>query len=62
MADLPAGWVPDWMETVAAVVPVSQEKMVVVGRHGGPGFERSELARLRYLASLGAMQSRRNDE
>lgn len=58
VVDLPESWVPDWMETVAAVVPVSARKVIIVGRHGGPEFEPSELARLRYLASLGAAQSR----
>lgn len=62
VVDLPAGWVPDWIETVAAVIPVAHDQVVVVGRHGGPTFESSELARLRYLASLGAMQSRRNGQ
>lgn len=56
VADLPAGWAPDWMETIAAVMPISPNHTVIVGRHGGPPFERSELARLRYIASLGAMQ------
>lgn len=52
--DLPEGWVPDWVETVAAVIPVGHGTAIVMGRSGGPQFERSEIARLRYIASLGA--------
>lgn len=58
VAELPDDWIPDWIETVAAIVPVGQNNTVVVGRNGGPPFERSELARLRYIASLGAVQMR----
>lgn len=50
--DLPAGWVPEWVETTAGVVPVGHEMAVVVGRHGGPEFLEAEMARLRYLATL----------
>ncbi|WP_432557850.1 ACT domain-containing protein [Granulicoccus sp. GXG6511] len=54
-ADLPAGWVPEWVETVIGVIPVGSDRAVVAGRHGGPDFLAAEMARLRYLATLISM-------
>lgn len=51
-ADLPAGWVPQWVETVVGVVPVGGQRAIITGRHGGPDFLAAEMARLRYLATL----------
>lgn len=48
---LPAGWLPQWPETVAAVVPCNH-RCLVVGRQGGPDFLDSELRRLSHLAAL----------
>lgn len=50
--DLPAGWVPQWVETTAGVVPLGRHLAIVAGRHGGPEFLAAEMARLRYLATL----------
>lgn len=50
--ELPAGWIPQWVETTVGVVPVGRDLAVVVGRHGGPEFLTAEMARLRYLATL----------
>lgn len=51
-AELPFGWVPDWVDTTVALTPLSSDRCLVLGRHGGPDFMPSELARLRYLATL----------
>lgn len=51
-AELPAGWVPHWVETVIGVIPVGGHRAIIAGRHGGPGFLAAEMARLRYLATL----------
>lgn len=50
--ELPAGWVPQWVETTAGIVPLGNELAIVAGRHGGPQFLTAEMARLRYLATL----------
>ncbi|MDO5498971.1 MAG: amino acid-binding protein [Propionibacteriaceae bacterium] len=50
--ELPAGWVPHWVETVIGVIPVGGGRAIVAGRHGGPDFLAAEMARLRYLATL----------
>lgn len=50
--------VPEWESTVLAATPARDRKgrhlVVVVGRHGGPEFLASELARLGHMASLAA--------
>ncbi|KAA1380565.1 ACT domain-containing protein [Aeromicrobium fastidiosum] len=50
--------VPEWESTVLAATPARDRKgnglVVVVGRHGGPEFLDSELARLGHMASLAA--------
>lgn len=51
-AELAKGWVPDWVETTVATTPVRGGRALVLGRHGGPGFLATELARLRHLAAL----------
>lgn len=50
--ELPDSWVPEWVETVAAVIPIGGQRAIIAGRHGGPDFLTAELARLRYLATL----------
>lgn len=50
--ELPAGWVPHWVETVLGVIPLGDHRSIVAGRHGGPDFLAAEMARLRYLATL----------
>ena len=50
--ELPDGWLPDWTETLIAVVPFRSTASIVVARRGGPQFLPSEIARLRHLAAL----------
>jgi len=55
--------VPEWDSTVLAASPARDRRgdgfVVVVGRHGGPEFLASELARLGHMVSLAAsVQSR----
>lgn len=51
--EMPAGWLPGWNDTIIAVSPIrGGSHSIVLGRHGGPEFLASELARLRYLATL----------
>jgi hypothetical protein len=50
--------VPQWESTVLAAAPARDRRgnglVVVVGRHGGPEFLNSEVARLGHMASLAA--------
>ncbi len=50
--------VPEWDSTVLAASPARDRRgnglVVVVGRHGGPEFLNSELARLSHMVSLAA--------
>ena len=50
--------VPEWDSTVLAATPARDRKgnafVVVVGRHGGPEFLTSEIARLGHMVSLAA--------
>ena len=50
--DLDSGWSPGWGDTTAVVTPLTQERMIVIGRLGGPAFLDSEIARLHHLAAL----------
>jgi hypothetical protein len=55
--------VPEWESTVLAASPARDRRgngfVVVVGRHGGPEFLASEVARLGHMVSLaGSVQSR----
>lgn len=69
LVDEAAGWlgitkakvlreVPEWDSTVLAASPTRDRRgnglVVVVGRHGGPEFLNSELARLSHMVSLAA--------
>ena len=48
-----SGWAPAWRETAAAGVSVGHpDRVLVVGRRGGPAFLDSELARLGHLVAL----------
>lgn len=51
-ASLPGGWVAGWGESEVAVAPFRGPRSIVLGRNGGPGFRRSEEARLRLMATL----------
>lgn len=50
--ELAEGWTPGWGETLIGVAPFRTSHSIVLGRHGGPEFMKSELARLRHLAAL----------
>jgi hypothetical protein len=48
-----SGWAPPWREAATAAVSVgSPDRVIVVGRRGGPEFLDSELARLGHLVAL----------
>lgn len=49
--ELAAGWLPSWGDTTVAVSPLSGGRCIVLGRQGGPDWLKSELYRLRFLAS-----------
>ncbi len=51
-AELPTGWSPGWGDTTAVVTPITQDRVIVIGRLGGPAFLDSEIARLHHLAAL----------
>lgn len=50
--ELESGWLPGWAESTVVVVPLSQDRAMVIGRLGGPAFLDSEVARLHHLAAL----------
>lgn len=50
--DLEAEWSPGWGDTTAVVTPLTQDRVIVIGRLGGPAFLDSEIARLHHLAAL----------
>jgi hypothetical protein len=50
--DLPANWTPGWGETTVVVAPLTQDRVIAIGRLGGPTFLDSEIARLHHLAAL----------
>ena len=50
--DLPSGWSPGWADTTIVVTPLTQDRVIAIGRLGGPSFLDSEIARLHHLAAL----------
>lgn len=49
----PIDWAPDWVHTTAAAVTIGgPDRVLLVGRRGGPDFLDSELARLGHLVAL----------
>ena len=50
--DLDADWSPGWGDTTAVVTPLTRDRVIVIGRLGGPAFLESEIARLHHLAAL----------
>ena len=50
--DLPANWTPGWGETTVVVTPLTHDRVIAIGRLGGPTFLDSEIARLHHLAAL----------
>jgi len=50
--DLDSGWSPGWGDTTLVVTPLTQDRVIAIGRLGGPSFLDSEIARLHHLAAL----------
>ena len=50
--DLDMDWSPGWGDTTAVVTPVTRDRVIIIGRLGGPSFLDSEIARLHHLAAL----------
>ena len=50
--DLHSGWSPGWGDTTVVVTPITQDRVIAIGRLGGPVFLDSEIARLHHLAAL----------
>ncbi len=50
--DLPAGWLEGWGESTVVITPLADDRAIIIGRHGGPPFLDSEIARLNHLAGL----------
>ncbi len=48
----PADWAPAWAQSTTAAVGTSGERVLIVGRRGGPAVLDSELARLGHLVAL----------
>ena len=50
--DLESGWSPGWGDTTLVVTPLTRDRVIAIGRLGGPAFLDSEIARLHHLAAL----------
>ena len=50
--ELASGWSPGWGDTTVVVTPMTRDRVIVIGRLGGPAFLDSEIARLHHLAAL----------
>jgi len=50
--DLASGWSPGWGDTTLVVTPITRDRVIAIGRMGGPAFLESEIARLHHLAAL----------
>jgi hypothetical protein len=50
--ELEPDWAPGWGECTVVVVPLTRDRVIAVGRLGGPAFLDSEIARLNHLAAL----------
>ena len=50
--DIDDDWLPGWSDSTVVVTPIGQQRVIVVGRIGGPAFLDSEIARLHHLAHL----------
>jgi hypothetical protein len=50
--ELESGWLPGWAESTIVVVPLTRDRVIAIGRLGGPAFLDSEIARLHHLAEL----------
>jgi len=52
VVELEADWITGWGSTLLATAPFRDSRSIVIARSGGPEFRRSEVVRLRHLASL----------
>lgn len=50
--DLEPGWIPGWADSTVIVTPLTRDRVIAIGRLGGPRFLDSEIARLNHLAAL----------
>lgn len=50
--ELESGWAPGWGECTVVVTPLTRDRVILIGRLGGPAFLDSEIARLNHLAAL----------
>ncbi len=50
--DLDSGWLPGWADSTVVVTPITRDRIILIGRLGGPAFLDSEIARLHHLAAL----------
>lgn len=50
--ELQSGWLPGWGDSGVVVTPLTRDRVIVIGRLGGPAFMDSEMARLNHLAAL----------
>lgn len=50
--ELEAGWLPGWADSTIVVSPLTRDRVIAIGRLGGPAFLDSEIARLHHLAAL----------
>ena len=50
--DLEAEWSPGWADTTAVVTPLTRDRVIIIGRLGGPSSLDSEIAQLHHLAAL----------
>jgi hypothetical protein len=50
--DLESGWAPGWGDCTVVVTPITQDRVIAIGRLGGPAFLDSEVDRLNHLAAL----------
>ena len=50
--ELDSGWLPGWADSTVVVVPLTRDRVIAIGRLGGPAFLDSEIARLHHLAAL----------
>jgi len=50
--DLESGWAPGWADCTVIVTPITEDRVIAIGRLGGPAFLDSEVARLNHLAAL----------
>jgi hypothetical protein len=50
--DLEPGWIPGWADSTVVVTPLTRDRIIAIGRLGGPRFLDSEIARLHHLAAL----------